>query len=58
MGNFLVRYSSRVVIYNLRAVVKLAPGLVVGDDLSLRGRGFKSCSRILDGHDIFQNDLL
>ena len=27
MGNFLVRYASRVVIYDRRAVIRLATGL-------------------------------
>ena len=27
MGNFLVRYASRVVIYDCRAVIRLATGL-------------------------------
>ena len=33
-----------------------SPGLVVmGDDSCLRGRGFKSRPRILDGYDIFSH---
>ena len=36
-----------------------SPGLVVmGDDTYLRCRGFESHRRILDGHDIFNIDLL
>ena len=56
MGYFPVRYDSRVVNYDRR----LATGLVVmGDDSRLKGRGFKSWLRILDGHlDIFHIDLL
>ena len=27
MGNFLVRHASRVVIYDLRAIIRLATGL-------------------------------
>ena len=28
MGNFVVRYASRVVIYNRRAVIRFAAGVV------------------------------
>ena len=36
-----------------------SPGLVVmGGDSRLKGRGFESWHRILDGHDIFHIDLL
>ena len=35
MGNFLVRYDSRVVIYDCRAVIRLATGLVVKGEDSL-----------------------
>ena len=36
-----------------------SPGLVVmGDDSCLRGHGFESRHRILNGHDIFYIDLL
>ena len=31
MGNFLVRYASRVVIYNCRAVIRLATGVQITD---------------------------
>ena len=51
MGYFPVRYDSRVVNYDRRGFIKLATGLVVmGDDSYLRGRGFESQSRTLDGH--------
>ena len=56
MGNFLVRYPSRVVIYDRRAVIRLATCLeVMGDDSCLRGCGFESQHCILDGHDIFSH---
>ena len=36
-----------------------SPGLVVmGDNSSLRGNGFESRQHVLDGHDIFNIDLL
>ena len=51
MGNFLVRYASRVVIYDCRAVIRLTTGLVVMGDVSCtRGREFESWHRILNGH--------
>ena len=32
MGNFLVRYASRVVIYDRRAVIRLATDVVIFDE--------------------------
>ena len=34
MGNFLVRYASRVVIHDRRAIIRLATGLVVTEGVS------------------------
>ena len=43
MGYFQVSYNSRVVIYNCRAFIILATGLVVmGRDSHSKGRGFES----------------
>ena len=43
MGYFQVRYDSRVVIYDCRAFIRLATGLVaMGGDSRSEGRGFES----------------
>ena len=56
LGYFQVRYNSRVVICERKMFISLDTGLVVmGDDLCLRGCGFESLHRILDGHDIFSH---
>ena len=50
MGNFLVRYASRVAIYNRRAVIRLATGVAVRSMLRLLGHrilrlwGMDSCT--------------
>ena len=54
--------ATKAVFYTLFNIKTLflggSPGLeVMGDDSWLRGRGFKSQHRILDGNDIFHIDL-
>ena len=51
MGNFQVRYDSRVVNYERKLFIKLATGLVVmGDNSCSRVCGFESRRHLLDGH--------
>ena len=46
MGNFLVRYTSRVVIYNRRAIIKLAAGGVGQVRLTSAGLDIASIAKV------------
>ena len=52
-------YSNFIIVHQKASLKGGSPGLVdMGDDSCLRGCGFKSQHHILDGHDIFNIDLL
>ena len=53
-SNHAFCHAEEMISLQINYISGRSPGLVVmGDDSSLRGRGFKSRRRILDGHHIF-----